>query len=189
MSLWGRSRGTRDGWDNGWGRSRTPEWFEITQSWSRKRVHYRIRHRAPHSPSVRQNDTRDGKLYIINLLEISGSTQENRSHREGEEGEGNTIKCWWVCKIIFLFWQRPLREVKVCCRFILVTFSPLSKCHKFSPPSPPPPLPSNIKTFGARMKGMKLIRSGWNNNCKMAGIWWNIGLISSDQGAEGGSRF
>ena len=38
------------------------------------------------------NDTRDGKLYIINLLEIS-DTQENRSQREGEEGEGNTIKC------------------------------------------------------------------------------------------------
>ena len=46
----------------------------------------------PNSPSVRQNDTRDGKLYIINLLEIS-DTQENRSQREGEEGEGNTIKC------------------------------------------------------------------------------------------------
>ena len=152
MSLSGRWGGMRSGETMAEEGPRTLEWFEITQSWSRKRVHYRIRHRAPHSPPVRQNDTRDGKLYIINLLEISGA-QENRSRREGDKGEGNTIKSWWVCKTIFLFWQR---EVKVYCGFILVTFSPLSKCHKFRPPSPPPPLPSDIKTFGAGMKGLRL---------------------------------
>ena len=46
-------------------------------------------HPSPHLLS--DKIIQDGKLYIINLLEIS-DTQENRSRREGEEGRGNTIK-------------------------------------------------------------------------------------------------
>ena len=50
--------------------------LEITQSWSRKKVHYKIRQGAPRLTSDSPSDTR-GKLYIINLLEIS-DTEENR---------------------------------------------------------------------------------------------------------------
>ena len=96
-----------------------------------------------------------GTENYISLIYWKYQAHRKIGHDEREtRGKVTQLKVDGSVKQYFYFDNDHYERGKSLRGFILVTFSPLSKCHKSTPPSPP--LPSNIKTFGARMKGLRL---------------------------------